>query len=214
MSERLSRILPFVALTAAAALVVVLAQQKRGLIKEVETWRVRYRDAVTQPQRGQYLPAFQTTTIEGQPVTVGELPSEGRQVLLFYTTTCQYCLKTIPAWRKLTAAVQGISSPPAKVYGVSLDSLEVTRQYIAQHRLPYPTFQFPNEKLMNMYRAGTVPMTLVIDEQGRTIYSRLGEINSQATIDSVIAAVKWRPPPPVPAESAAAAQQQRPVASR
>ena len=200
MSDRLSRALPFVALTVAAVLVVVLGQQKRKLVRENEEWRRRYQEAVTQPIRGQYLPPFQTATLDGQPVSVGELPSEGRQVLLVYTTTCQFCLSTIPAWKKLTAAVDTIRSIPATVYGLSLDSVDVTRKYIAQHGLPYPTIRFPNDRMVNLWRAGSVPLTLVVDEQGRTIYSRLGEIKAQATIDSIVDAVRWRPPPP-PADS-------------
>ena len=195
MSDRLFRALPYVALAAAAALVVVLGQQKRTLITRYNELNLRYREALTTPLRGTYLPAFQTVTLEGQPLTVGQLPSEGRQVLLFYTTTCQFCKNSLPAWRQIAAAVDTMTAPRAKTYGVSLDSVDVTKKYIAEHRLPYPTFRFPDEKLASMYRAGSVPLTLVIDEQGRTIYSRLGEITKQETIDSVLTWVRWKPQP-------------------
>jgi hypothetical protein len=88
-----------------------------------------------------------------------------------------------------------MTSPRAQVYGVSLDSVDVTRRYAARNALPYPTIRFPEEKLVSMYRAGAVPLTLVLDETGRTVYSRLGEISTPAAIDSVIAAVKEKPQP-------------------
>jgi peroxiredoxin len=197
MNDRLARALPYVALAAAAVLVVVLGQQKRTLITQVETTQQQLRRATSEPMRGMYMPAFQAAPVEGgAPATIGELPAEGRQVLLMYTTTCPYCLSSIPAWKQITAATDTMTRIRAAVYGVSLDSVDVTRQYITQHGLPYPTVRFPNEKVAAMYRSGTVPVTLVLDEQGRTIYSRTGELKAKIAIDSVIAAIQWRPAPP------------------
>lgn len=195
MQDRLFRILPYVALAAAAVLVVVLGQQKRDLIEQVEKTQYQLRQARTEPMRGMWMPAFQAPTLEGQPATIGELPAEGRQVLLMYTTTCPYCLSSIPAWKEIKAAADTMTSVRAAVYGVSLDSADVTRQYIAKHRLPYPTVRFPDEKVAGMYRAGTVPITLVLDERGRAIYTRTGELRSRAAVDSVMQAIRWRPAP-------------------
>jgi len=202
MSDRINRILPYAALVAACALVVVLAVQKRARDNEVTELRRLYQQAMREPQRGMYMPAFNTATLEGEPVTIGSLPAEGRQVLLVYTTTCRFCLASLPAWKQLTATLDTMTSPRVQVYGVSLDSVGVTRAYSARHALPYRTVRFPEAKLESMYRASAVPLTLVLDEQGRTVYSRLGQLSEQAAIDSVIAAVKWKPQPP-PARPAA-----------
>lgn len=193
MQDRLFRVLPYAALAVAAALVVVLALQKRRLIGEVERARLELRQARTEPMAGMWMPAFQAQTLDGRQATIGELPAEGRQVLLMYTTTCPYCLRSIPAWKRIKAAADTMRSMPVAVYGVSLDSLEVTRQYAARHRLPYPTVRFPDAKVAGMYRAGTVPITLVLDEQGRTIYTRTGELRDLAALDSVMQAIRWRP---------------------
>ena len=205
MQDRFFRILPYLALAVAAVLVVVLGQQKRALIEQVEQTQYQLRQARTEPMRGMWMPAFQAPTLEaGQPTTIGEVPGEGRQVLLMYTTTCPYCLSSIPAWKQIAAAADTMTSIRAAVYGVSLDSVDVTRKYIAQHRLPYPTVRFPDEKVAGMYRAGTVPITLVLDERGRAIYTRTGELKDRAAIDSVMQAIRWRPAPrdtlPAPVE--------------
>lgn len=196
MKDRLVRALPYIGLALAAVLVVVLGQQKRALITQVEETQLQLRRATTEPMRGMWMPAFQAAPVEGgQAATIGELPAEGRQVLLMYTTTCPFCLSSIPAWKQITSAVDTMKSIRATVYGVSLDSADVTRQYITKHGLPYPTVRFPDEKVAGMYRAGTVPVTLVLDERGRTIYSRTGELREKVAIDSVIAAIQWRPAP-------------------
>jgi peroxiredoxin len=210
MQDRFFRILPYLALAAAAVLVVVLGQQKRQLIEQVEQARYQLQQARTGPIRGMWMPAFQAPTLEGQPATIGEVQGEGRQVLLMYTTTCPYCLSSIPAWKQIKAAADTMTSIRTAVYGVSLDSVDATRQYIARHRLPYPTVRFPDEKIAGMYRAGTVPITLVLDERGRTIYTRTGELKSPAAIDSVMQAIRWRPAPDSTRPAAAQPAQGKP----
>jgi peroxiredoxin len=196
MQDRISRNLPYVALLAASLLVVVLGVQKRRLDVEVSTLRGQVTRALREPARGMYMPAFTTATLEdGRPATIGSAPAAGRQVLLVYTTTCRYCLASLPSWKKIAGTLDTMSSVRAEVFGVSLDSVEATRKYARRHALPYPTVRFPEEKLVSMYRAGAVPVTLVLDEEGRTIYSRVGQLSDQVAIDSVIAAVKWKPAP-------------------
>lgn len=194
MSDRIFRNLPYVALVLAAALVVVLGKQKRDLVTKYDDLNVRYRRALTEPLPNQYLPSFQTATLDGAPVSIGNLPTRARQVLFVYTTTCGFCKKSIPAWKQLAATLDTLRSTPVQVYGVSLDSASLTRAYSARYALNYATVRFPDERLTNMYRATSVPLTLVLDERGRTVYARLGELSRPAAIDSVLAAVKAPPP--------------------
>jgi peroxiredoxin len=195
MQDRITRNLPYVALLAASLLVVVLGVQKRRLDAEVSDLRGQVTRAMREPTRGMYMPAFTTATLDGRPATIGSAPATGRQVLLVYTTTCRYCLASLDSWKKIATTLDTLSSVRAEVFGVSLDSVEATRKYSQRHALPYPTVRFPEDKLVSMYRAGAVPVTLVLDEEGRTIYSRVGQLSDQVAIDSVIAAVKWKPQP-------------------
>jgi len=208
MQDRISRNLPYVALLAASLLVVVLGVQKRRLDDEVSTLRGQVTRALREPVRGMFMPAFTASTLEdGRAATIGSTPGEGRQVLLVYTTTCRYCLASLPSWKKIAATLDTMSTVRAEVFGVSLDSVEATRKYAQRHALPYPTVRFPDDKVTSMYRAAAVPVTLVLDEQGRTLYSRVGQLSDQVAIDSVIAAVKWKPAPrPAPGQGAPAGQ--------
>ncbi|MEW5929612.1 MAG: TlpA disulfide reductase family protein [Gemmatimonadota bacterium] len=191
MMERIGRFLPAVALTAAAALVVVLSLKVRDLNERYS----RLFERATRPYAGMFVPTFQTTTLEGAPVTVGEAPGKGRQVLFVFTTTCPYCQSTLPAWREIKASLDTVRSVPVAVYGISLDSAEVTRSYAAKNKLPFPVVRFPQDKLTAIYRAGSVPLTVVLDEEGRMIHSHLGELRERASIDSVLTMVRWQPEP-------------------
>lgn len=191
MMERIGRLLPAIALTAAAALVVVLSLKVRDLNDRYS----KLFERATRPYAGMFVPTFQTSTLEGAPVTVGESPGAGRQVLFVFTTTCPYCQSTLPAWREIKASLDTVRSVPVAVYGITLDSVPVSRGYAAKNKLPFPVVRFPEDKLASIYRAGTVPLTVVLDEEGRMIHSRLGELKGKPAIDSVLAAVRWKPEP-------------------
>jgi peroxiredoxin len=199
MMDRIGKLLPALALTAAAALVVILSLK----VRDMNDQYARLYERATQPYAGMFVPTFQTSTLEGAPVTVGETPAAGRQVLFVFTTSCPYCKTTLPAWREITEALDTVRSVPVQVYGVSLDSVEVTRRYLAQNQLSFPVVRFPEEKLAAIYRAQSVPLTVVLDERGRMLHSRLGEMKERAAIDSVLAAVRRRPEPPRPAPAPA-----------
>jgi peroxiredoxin len=144
------------AVFAVAGLVVVLGIQNRRLRAENRKLVERF----TEPHRGVVVPTFEGTTLDGDTVTVGEAPDSGRQVLFVFTTTCPYCVASLPAWRQIAATIQSAPSLRAQVLGVSLDSAAVTRRYATAHGLRFPILTFPARKLSYLYRARSVPQTL------------------------------------------------------
>lgn len=191
MTERIRTLLPILGLTVAAALVVVLSLKLRDLNERY----ARLYQRATGPYAGMWVPTFRAATPTGDSVTIGETRDGTRQVLFFFTTTCPYCKSTLPAWNELTAKLDTFSNPRVEVYGVSLSSPDSTRRYVAQNELPFPVLHFPEEKLSRIYRAGSVPMTAVLDEKGRMVHARVGEIAGRAAIDSVLTMARWKPEP-------------------
>ncbi len=186
MARRVVQLVVSVLAAAGLVLVAVLAVQNGRLRAELAD--LRYRSI--RPQAGQFVPAFVAATITGDTVRILSGDTASRQLLLVFTTTCPYCEASVPAWNDLArrAALQG-----AAVLGISLDSLDQTRRYAQQHGLQYPVIQFPNEAYRRMYRANTVPITMVIDGSGHVIYARMGVVETEAAKDSILAAVRWRP---------------------
>ena len=98
----------WLALALAAILVVVLGSQNRGLVQEVRRLRGQQR----LPHRGDAVPVTRAPTLLGDSVTLGGGPDRA-QVLFIFTTTCRYCLETLPGW-------QGIAARLARAPGVGL----------------------------------------------------------------------------------------------
>jgi peroxiredoxin len=183
MAGRAARLIVPAGTAAALVLVVVLAVQNERLRAELAD--LRYRSI--RPQAGEFVPAFVAPTMTGETVRIVSGDTATRQVLLVFTTTCRYCDASVAAWNNLArrVALEG-----GTVLGISLDSLEETRHYTGQHGLEYPVIRFPNETYRRMYRANSVPITMVIDGGGRVIYARMGVIESDAAKDSVVAAAR------------------------
>lgn len=195
------------ALVVACLLVLALSIQHRALRDRLD--RVVRR--ATRPHPGLYVPTVRVARLEGDTVTVGEAGPHQRQLLLVFTTTCPYCRASLPAWKQVAAAAQPTSgSPPVTVYGVSLDSADVTLAYRDAHALPFPIVRFTS-KLPDLYRFWSVPTIVLLDETGRILYARHGVLTTRTGIDSVIAAIHAAPPTQ---QDAAAARSPRAVSLR
>jgi peroxiredoxin len=105
------------------------------------------------------------------------------QILFVFNTTCGYCVATLPQWDALWRRFR--RHPAVHVLGVSLHDDSLTQGYVRQHAIPYPVVRFPDERLMRMYRAMGVPLTLLLDTVGTVRYVRAGAL-SEAAVDSLL----------------------------
>ena len=163
---------------------VQLVRANRAL---AEQNRVLARRAV-EPHAGLFVPAYPARTLDGAPVTLGALGQ--RQVLIFFRTTCPYCRASMPAFNALAARLASDSG--IALYGVSLDSTVAARSYAAEHALRFPVIAQLVPRLVGLYRVSSVPLILVLNEQARMAYVRLGVLDSGAALDSVVQAAEHR----------------------
>lgn len=192
-----STLLLAVTVIAASALVVVLAVKQTALNKAYAELKLR----ATRPHPGYAVPAFTTRSLSGDTLTVGESKDPAaKQVLFVLTTTCPYCRATLPVWAALADSL-GHTSLHVRVLAISLDSLERTRRYVSEHQLRYTVVTFPNDKYQRLYRANSVPQTVVLDGAGAILYAHVGLLRAGPVLDSVYQAVLHVP---VPQKDAAA----------
>jgi hypothetical protein len=163
--------------------VAYLVRQNQAL---AEQNRLLTRRAVD-PRPGLYVPALDVQTLDGMNVALGE-PGR-RQLLFFFNHTCVYCRASVPAWKALSVRLGG--DPGIAVYGVALDSTDAVAAYTAEHGIGFPVIARPDPRLAGLYRVSAVPLVLVVDD-GRMTYARLGTLESPEAIDSVLAAVRAR----------------------
>ncbi len=182
-AKRIASFFPLIALLLATGLVIVLSRQLDGARKQRDLLVERSRSL----QPGAYVPVQRTPTLDGPAVVLGEVAPGTRQVLFVYNTQCPFCLASIPAWQRIAGRLRG--NPAATVVAVSLDSAEATRRYAQQHGLRYPSAILLDARTASLFRFNNVPQTLVIDERGRVMHSRVGLLQEGPAADSVLAAV-------------------------
>ena len=164
----------------ACVLVVALTLQKRTLAERAQAIQRR----ANQPYPGLYLPDLSVPTLTGDTVHLGTSRAGWPQLLFVFNTTCEYCLASLPAWRDVAARV----GSHAEVYGVSLHDADLTRAYADMHDLAFPIVLMSDRRSRALYRARSVPQSVVLDATGLVRYARTGAVIDPATVDSIVAA--------------------------
>jgi peroxiredoxin len=113
---------------------------------------------------GKAIPAAEV----GDKISFGNLESVGesysiavnqRQVLLFFSTTCPFCLKSVEGWNKLDslAGIKGIA-----VVGISFAPLKETHDFVQKNRIAFHTFvSLQPEKFKELNHIRGVPCTII-----------------------------------------------------
>ena len=172
-----------VALTAATVLMVALALQKRDLLARIEGLTTRVRD----PYVGMYVPAVTLPSVSGDSVLLGQAPLGQVQVLFVFSTSCEFCKASLPAWKRIAGRLADNSQ--VEVVGISIDSVQATREYVEEHGLECAVVSLIDRRLRALYRAGITPQTLIIDAEGKVGYVRVGAVTEAVVIDSIVEAV-------------------------
>lgn len=169
-------------LAVASIALVVLAFRHR----ELRGRFLDHRRADMRAQAGNYVPAFTGSSSGAGPVNVGEPVAGGRQVVILLTSACPFCRETLPAWKRIAAALSA-SHERVQIVALTTDSIRAAKSYADSNQLPFPLLSFPSRRIAWMYRGAVVPQTFVIDEAGRVLLARHGVVNTTEAIDSIVA---------------------------
>jgi hypothetical protein len=184
LASRVARPALVLALTVAAIVVVTLARQKQAL-------EARYRELAARldvPYVSMYVPVIRALSVQGDSILIGE-PGEGeRQLLLVFDTRCPPSRASLPWWNGLADRLADDSR--VRTYGVSLDSLEASRAYAMEHELAFPVVRLTERRAQGLVRLRRVPQVLILNHEGRVVFRRLGVLESEAAVDSIVAAAR------------------------
>ncbi|RNF83725.1 peroxiredoxin family protein [Montanilutibacter psychrotolerans] len=174
----------YVLLLAACALVVLLSVQNRQLREGYDALV----DAGRRPQVGSWLPATHTTTLDGQPVTLGA--ARGRhQVLYFFDPACPICEASLPAVRALALALRDAPQGQVELLGIAQPPRQAVDDYVRSRGLDFPVV-LSAPKTLSLYDITVVPLLVVVDRDGRVLFSHNGQLNTKEEVAKVLTVVR------------------------
>lgn len=172
--------IPLFALVAAALIVVLSLQLRatRGYQRQVQYMKAY-------PHAGQWVPTIRAGTLAGDSVTLGETRPGRAQILIAFSTTCPFCLATLPKWKAMTDSLMRDSQSRFDVVWISASAWDSTRAYVAQHGINAIVAHMPTAKMAKVYQFKTVPLTVVLDRYGRVAHAHASVFKNEAAMDSI-----------------------------
>lgn len=111
--------------------------------------------------------------LEGTPLVINK-----------WASWCGPCRSEFPIFQQAAAA----RGTDVAFVGVNAaDARPSAEEFLAERPLPYPSFEDPDESIAQDLKVSTYfPMTLFVDEKGRTAYIKAGEYRTAADLEADI----------------------------
>jgi beta-lactamase regulating signal transducer with metallopeptidase domain/peroxiredoxin len=122
------------------------------------------------PKVGESAPLFEAKTFDGGTIKLADL--HGKVVLLdFWATWCSPCVAQLPQVQQIYETFRG--DDRFAMIGMSLDwDIERAKSFLAQRQLKWPQVSLGNmdtSAIVKQYGVGSIPMTVLIDPEGKII---------------------------------------------
>jgi cytochrome c biogenesis protein CcmG/thiol:disulfide interchange protein DsbE len=131
-------------------------------------------DVLTPQEQRKESPNFTLTDTTGQPLALSAY--KGKVVLLdFWATWCGGCKVEIPWYVEFDRKYR---DKGLAVIGVSMDrgGMKIVKPFLVQKKIEYPVV-IGNEELAKQYNLTSMPMTLLIDREGKIALSHTGIVD-------------------------------------
>ncbi|MCW8908770.1 MAG: TlpA family protein disulfide reductase [Sedimenticola sp.] len=116
-------------------------------------------------------PDFTLNDVHGKPVSLADF---GGRVLVinFWATWCPSCRKEMPS---LERAADWLKQYDAALIGVNVgERPNQVHRYLAEEPVDFPILLDPDMKMSTEWGATRLPVTYVVDPEGRIVYRALG----------------------------------------
>jgi cytochrome c biogenesis protein CcmG/thiol:disulfide interchange protein DsbE len=152
----------------------IRAPFRSTLVVGLLMWQAGVPASASAPDQRQEAPAFSLSDSQGASVTLSHY--RGKVVLLdFWATWCHGCKTEIPWYVEFQRRykARGLTA-----IGVSMDDDGWTsiRPFLKNHRLNYPVV-IGSRELADKYGVDNMPVTLLIDRDGKIAVSHSGMVN-------------------------------------
>jgi peroxiredoxin len=122
-------------------------------------------DVVRMVREGDELPEFTAKNIDGQEVRVAARGA-GNTLLFIYSPGCDRCGAGIQSWIKVSNKLRELHSS-TQIFALSIEDSYPTVQHARKMKMPFVVVPFPSVELQKKYGVTEVPLTVLVDQQGK-----------------------------------------------
>ena len=120
------------------------------------------------PEPGTVLPSIDAQRLSGPRETIA-FSGDARPTLLYvFTPSCQWCARNLENVRAVVEAAKDSH----RIIALSLDPN--AEDYVHQAKIDVPVYVRPSEEMIQSYRLGPTPQTLVVSARGEVLKSWTG----------------------------------------
>ncbi|MEB1530040.1 peroxiredoxin family protein [Xanthomonas sp. WHRI 7945] len=160
-----------IALAVACSLVAVLGYQNRQ-------WQALQDQAFyrsLRPQPGTWLPPLEMVDVQGRALTVA---GGSGQLIYFFQPGCPVCERSNAAVRSLQQTLQQARTAAPSMIGMGSGAAQALRHYAQSNAFAFPVAQLSG-KSQHLLGAKQVPLLVLIDDDGKVLYSHVGLITNK-----------------------------------
>ncbi|RRJ67287.1 thiol-disulfide oxidoreductase [Paenibacillus oralis] len=130
---------------------------------------------------GSIAPSFELTDLQGETVRLADF--RGSNVLLnFWASWCGPCVNEMPLLNEVYAQSSDIAIIAVNVG----ETPERARRFVEKVDLDFTVVLDRDNEMKKKYRINGLPVTLLIDKNGRIVERRTGELRSNEQIEALL----------------------------
>jgi peroxiredoxin len=144
-------------------------------------WAERSGDSRQRAEAGENAPDFELMKLDGQQMRLSDY--RGQAVLLnFWASWCTLCVNELPLMNEAYKLNQTTDSK-VEIIAVNIgEKPETIEKFVHRYELLFPIVLDGDNVLKKTYHISSLPLTLLIDQQGNIVERHVGELDDMAVI--------------------------------
>ena len=127
-----------------------------------------------------YIDSFVLDDLDGQPLDILDIHNQQPLIINFWATWCAPCRKEMPLLNNYYLTKK---ADQANVLGIAIDEIDQVNSFIAELGIDFPVLVGQSEAYELMQTLGnsilTLPYTILVNNEGRIIWSKSTEIKRE-----------------------------------
>ena len=127
-----------------------------------------------------YMDSFVLDDLDGQPLDILDLHNQQPLIINFWATWCAPCRKEMPLLNNYYLTK---NADQANVLGIAIDEIDQVNSFVAELGIDFPVLVGQSEAYELMQTLGnsilTLPYTILVNNEGRIIWSKSTEIKRE-----------------------------------